>query len=176
MLGGDRWEKRFNVHTRALLAIKYKEIEKIPTVLQAKEEIGSSINSVVATSDGGYLAGGSFANSLVIGNKQLTSIGGSDGLLIKYDKNEKVQWVSSIGGTEDEVITSITETNDGGVAVAGNFKSDTISVGEESYKLDYQGFEDGIIIRYDKNGDNHYDTISAFIKPLSKSVCIFPAA
>ena len=55
-------------------------------VTQAQSVGGSGedqINSVAATSDGGYIVGGEFSSTIQVGNETLTSNGSDDGLIIK---------------------------------------------------------------------------------------------
>ena len=78
------------------------------------------IYSVAETSDGGYIAGGSFKSSSIdLGNgvtltNNSSYIYDSDGMIIKYDANGEVEWAKGIGGDNSEYIYSVAETSDGG--------------------------------------------------------------
>ena len=114
------------------------------------------INSVVATSDGGYIAGGYFKSSTIqVGSYTLTnnssSTSYSDGMVIKYDESGKVEWARSIGENGDEQIKSIIETSDGGYIAGGYFDSSSIQIGE--YRFATNGKQDGIIIKYNESGE-----------------------
>jgi hypothetical protein len=61
------------------------------------------------TSDGGYILAGWTTSPE-------TSI---DGLLIKFDENGKQTWIKSFGGKDDEWISSVQQTMDGGYILAG---------------------------------------------------------
>ena len=79
---------------------------------------GSSdfINSVVETTEGGYLIGGDFSSSIDLGNgTTLTSKGDQDGMLIKYNAEGEVEWGTSIGGSSEDRINSVVETTEGGI-------------------------------------------------------------
>ena len=114
------------------------------------------INSVVATSDGGYIAGGYFKSSTIqVGSYTLTnnsrSTSYSDGMVIKYDESGKVEWARSIGENGDEQIKSVIETSDGGYIAGGYFDSSSIQIGEDRFATN--GGQDGIIIKYDESGE-----------------------
>ena len=115
------------------------------------------IKSVDATSDGGYIVGGCFdADSITIGEYTLIGKGSEDGMLIKYNSNNEVEWATSFGGSSYELITSVVETNDGGYIAGGYFYSSNITIGE--YILTNAGSGDGLIIKYNKYGEVEWTT------------------
>ena len=87
---------------------------------------------------------------------ELTNASDSDGMIIKYDVDGKVEWAQSIGGSGEEKINSVAETNDGGYIVGGYFGSSIITVGNDvngnPVELTNAGNQDGMIIKYDENG------------------------
>ena len=109
-----------------------------------------TIYSVAVTSDEGIIAGGYFYETVQVGNGILTSNGGYDGLIIKYNGSGEVEWAKSFGGSDDDYINSVAETSDGGYIAGGYFYSDTIQVGNET--LTSNGDYDGLIIKYDSEG------------------------
>ena len=109
------------------------------------------INSVAATSDGGYIVGGEFSSTIQVGNETLTSNGSDDGLIIKYSSTGEVEWAKSIGGNKNDNIQSVAETSDGGYIVGGYFYSSSIQVGNETLKS--SGYSDGLIIKYSSTGE-----------------------
>ncbi|MCP4643176.1 MAG: hypothetical protein GY851_22200 [bacterium] len=52
----------------------------------------------------------------------LTSAGGTDAFLAKYDANGDVQWVKQAGGEEDDVAHSVDVSDDGSVYLSGSFQ------------------------------------------------------
>ena len=56
-----------------------------------------------------------------IGDYTLTNKGVTDAYLVKYDRNNEVEWASSFGGDSNDYLTSIEETEDGGYIVGGYF-------------------------------------------------------
>ena len=111
------------------------------------------INSVAATSDGGYIVGGYFRSSSIdLGNGiSLSSKGSDDGMIIKYSSSGEIEWAQTVGGTTDDKINSIAETTDGGYIVGGYFKS-SIDLGN-GIKLTSKGWSDGILIKYSSSGE-----------------------
>ena len=86
------------------MVIKYGadgEVEWASSIGGSRSEY---IESVAETSDGGYIVGGYFVSSSIkVGDYTLTNTGGSDGMIIKYNIEGKVEWVTNLG----EVITIV---------------------------------------------------------------------
>ncbi|MCK9447722.1 MAG: T9SS type A sorting domain-containing protein [Bacteroidales bacterium] len=95
------------------------------------------------TSDGGYIVAGysSSNDGDVSGNH-----GESDYWIVKLDDSGSVQWQKSLGGTGEDVATSIQQTSDGGYIVAGySYSNDGDVSGNHGFndywvvKLNYSG-------------------------------------
>ena len=117
------------------------------------------LTSIETTEDGGYLVGGWFESlSMRVGDYTFIQNGGSDAFLIKYDRNNEVEWASSLGGPNFENIQSIVVTEDGGYIVGGKFESPSMQVGD--YTLTRKGATDAFLIKY--NGNNEVEWASSF--------------
>jgi len=93
------------------------------------DEIGFSL---IQTSDGGYaIAGSTFS----------FGAGDEDVYVVKLDANGNLQWTKTIGGPKREWGSSLTQTADGGYAIAGT----TTSFGA--------GGEDVYVIKLDASGN-----------------------
>ena len=142
------------------MVIKYEKVElNNPTTIQAQsigESSYDSIESLVATRDGGYIAGGYFCRNITVGGYTLINAGNRDGMVIKYGADGEVKWATSIGGNYDDYINSVAVTSDGEIIVAGYFKSTSITVG--GYTLTNAGENDGIIIKYGADGEVKWAT------------------
>ena len=112
---------------------------------------------VMATNDGGYIASGLFSSaSIDLGNGVVINKGTDDdyqsnGLIIKYNSEEKVEWAKAIGKNTSVVIRDLEETSDGGYLVAGCFWDSFIL--EDKEKLINNGYSDAIIIKYSSKGE-----------------------
>ena len=134
------------------MIIKYNAVGEV----EGAEGIGGTsddeINTVSETSDGGYIVVGDFRSSIDLGNGiSLTNIGGSDGMIIKYNATGEVEWAEGIGGSDYDYIKSVSETSDGGYIVVGDFRS-SIDLGN-GISLKNKGSIDGMVIKYNSNGE-----------------------
>lgn len=83
------------------------EVDKL---ISDSEDIGQAIT---ATSDGGFVLAGTMETTPTVGN------GGKDILLIKVDAEGTVRWRQYYGGSGDELVGSIVETQDSGLLLCG---------------------------------------------------------
>ena len=144
------------------MLIKLKEIDVPEIVVKDATSIGGSnddrITSVVETTEGGYLIGGYFYSSIDLGNgTMLTNHGNYDGMLIKYNAEGEVEWGTSIGGSNDDRITSVVETTEGGYLIGGYFGSSSIDLGNGT-TLTNKGSYDGMVIKYNVEGEVEWGT------------------
>ena len=110
------------------------------------------INSVAATSDGGVIIGGYFgSSSITVDGIELKNNGSNDGMIIKYNKDGEAEWGKVIGGNGSDQIESVAATSDDGVIIGGYFGSSSITV--DGIKLKNNGSNDGMIIKYNKDGE-----------------------
>lgn len=77
----------------------------------ASEDTGDAL---CATRDGGYVLAGTMSTTPVRGN------GGKDIFLIKVDAMGNILWNRVIGGSGDEVVSSLVETADSGLLLCGS--------------------------------------------------------
>jgi hypothetical protein len=79
-----------------------------------------SFSEILQTEDGGYLvAGGTWSNDGdVTGNH-----GESDGWIIKMNENREIEWQKCYGGSQQDYLSSISKTVDGGYIAGGGTSS-----------------------------------------------------
>ena len=122
-----------------------------------KEIEESSVNVVSETTDGGYIVGGTFESSIDLENgMNLISKGSRDGMIIKYSSNGDVEWAKGIGGSENDIITSLIETSDGEILVGGYFYSSNIDLGNGISLIQNSNdryYADGMIIKCSSSGE-----------------------
>ena len=105
-------------------------------IIFAKAVGGNSddyINEIRATEDEGYAIVGSFYGNVKIDDEYLinrsTKLGANDGFLIKFNKNEKCEYLKGIGGdTYDDIGTLAVRENDD-LLIGGGFNSSFIHLG-----------------------------------------------
>lgn len=74
------------------------------------------------TLDGGYILGG-YSNSNFSGDKTENSNGGFDYWVIKLNSLGIIQWQNTIGGNDDDFLSDISQTTDGGFIIGGRSAS-----------------------------------------------------
>ncbi len=151
-----------------MIIVKYIPNQIAKCVQEQEKTIGESessnnVEALIATRDGCHIAGGYFeGNSINLGQdmhgnevilKSNSNNNVKNGYIVKYDENEIVQWAKAIGGESDDIITTISETSDGGYVVAGNFKSDIIQLGENESLSNNTEKNNGMLIKYNFQGE-----------------------
>ena len=142
------------------MIIKYSSSGEVEWAQGIGGTSDDQINSVVGTTDGGYILGGYFSSSSIdLGNgvsltKKSTS-SDFDGMLIKYGSSGEVEWAQGIGGEYSDYIYSVAETKDGGCIVGGEFFSSSIDLGN-GMSLTNNGNGDGMIIKYSSSGETEW--------------------
>lgn len=104
-----------------------------------------------------YLAG-TFNQHVTFGMTTLTSSGGSDAFLAKYDAAGTVLWAQRIGGRLDDEISSVALDDTGQLFLAGTFASDTLAIGgthlrlKAEFKDNYNNFTDAFLAKFSPAG------------------------
>ena len=104
--------------------------------------------SVAYTQDSGYILGGS-SDSPKSDVKATDSFGKRDFWIIKLNPRGEMEWQHTYGGSEDDQLTAIRQTDDGGFWVAGTTSSDA-SGNKKSVAI---GNEDLWVLRLDARGN-----------------------
>ena len=102
------------------------------------------LNSIVQTSDGGYMAVGDMNST---DGDFSANHGEYDGWIIKLDSNGNKLWLKCFGGTSTDLLRSIIQTSDGGYIAGGYTRSVDGDISGSRYSLD------GWIIKLDSNGN-----------------------
>ncbi|HEV8599757.1 MAG TPA: SBBP repeat-containing protein [Gemmatimonadales bacterium] len=83
----------------------------------------------------------------------LNSLGGQDGFLAKYSSAGALVWVSGIGGSNPETVTSLARDGAGNLYVGGGFAGATdFDPGSGVQVLNSVGGEDGFVAKYSPSG------------------------
>ncbi|KAA9332701.1 T9SS type A sorting domain-containing protein [Adhaeribacter soli] len=108
--------------------------------------------SLAQTIDGGYILGG-ISNSGTSGNKSQASKGGNDYWIMKLSSSGALLWEKSFGGSADDHLLSIAQTQDGGIILGGDSRS-YISADKSQDPI---GDYDYWILKLDANGNRLWD-------------------
>ena len=88
-----------------------------------QKTIGGSGNDflecIIPSKDGGFVISGS-SNSNISGDKTENSIVYSDYWVVKLDNTGNIVWQNTIGGIDDEYLSSVIQVTDGGYVLGGN--------------------------------------------------------
>ena len=148
----NKGEDQYGTYKYNGIIIKYDGEGEVEWARSVGGDDNDYIYSVSETSDGGYIAGGSFKGDIQVGDYTLENINSlENGMIIKYNREGTVEWARSVGGYNNDSINSITTTSDGGVIAGGYFEDNDIQVGD--YTLENQGGNDGMIIKYNVEGE-----------------------
>src|SRR5690554_6799470 len=84
----------------------------------------------------------------------LSSVGGLDIYVSKYDASGELVWANRIGGTEDNEGTAIAVDDSGNVYLTGNFQGTAdFNPGSEVYNLTSNGVKDIFVCKLDSEGN-----------------------
>lgn len=111
-----------------------------------------NLQSVIRTSDGGFLLGGQ-SQSPNGADKTEATAGGSDFWIIKVDSDGEKLWDKTLGGTEYETLRSINRTSDGGFLIAG-YSDSGVSGNRKSAR---KGMMDFWIVKLTSTGAKSWD-------------------
>ena len=99
-------------------------------------ESDDSLNKVIQTSDGGYVAVGYAESNTVkydgkiiseLSRTSTENLSQKDAILLKISKDGTYEWGLRIGGKGDDEIQSVIETSEGNFAITGNYCSSTFN-------------------------------------------------
>jgi hypothetical protein len=112
---------------------------------------GDYFFGMTPTQDGGYAAVGyTYSND---GDMEGAEIyGDRDALLVKYDKNNQVEFISYYGGSKEDEFYDVIEDANGWLTVVGSSNSDD----QDLEGLAHGGW-DGIVVQFNEKGDYQTD-------------------
>lgn len=125
-------------------------------VLWAKSAGGTGndiATSCVVDSSGNIYVTGWFATAFTFGSDSLSSVGGYDVFLTKYDISGNVVWAKSAGGTDSDLAYSVALDFLGNIYIAGNFRSEQINFGSTNLQNSGYFTEDVFLAKYNADGN-----------------------
>lgn len=138
--------KGINNGTNAGTVVKYDLNGKI---LWKKAFGGSDseyLSSISATNDGFVVVGATNSEDGDLSGVNITDGPfGGNAVIVKYDTNGNIVWVTTIGGSKYDIFNYVTPIDDGYIAVGRSYSPELIGVGTRS--------DDAIIVKFDLNGN-----------------------
>lgn len=131
---------------------KTPSVDFVKTLGGSRNESG---RTVVQTSDNGYAVLG-FTQSIDGDVSTTKTTIQYDYWVLKFDKDDKLQWQKTYGGSKDDKAYQFIETNDNGFAIVGYNKSN------DGDLTSNQGFEDIWILKLNSSGDVSWKTTTGF--------------
>ncbi|HYV93274.1 MAG TPA: T9SS type A sorting domain-containing protein [Chitinophagales bacterium] len=131
------------------------KVDSIGTIEWDKDFGGTAhdvLYSIEQAPDGGYIVGGKSA-SAIGGDKTQNAWGYDDYWIVKLDSTGAKQWDRDYGGTDNDFLTSLQQTTDGGYILGGLSASGMN--GDKSQES--WGSEDYWIVKLDSAGDKQWD-------------------
>ena len=111
--------------------VKYDALGNILWAKQANGVYSSAINSLAKDANGQIYMTGFYTGTLQFGNNMVTSIGGKDIFIAKFDSSGIINWVKSAGGMSDDIGNGITMYGNR-VYITGRFDSNTAAFGNST--------------------------------------------
>ena len=114
---------------------------------------------VLATKDGGFIAVGYYKSAdmklqkLNSNEETITNTGANDGFVIKYNSEGDIEWYDTIGGSSDQNVGGVIQTDDEGYIVVCQTKGNAKLSNKPDITISDQNNNAVILIKYDKNGN-----------------------
>ena len=106
---------------------------------------------LIETKEGGYLAGGN-SRSKTSGNKKKSNGKGSDFWLVKITEMGEIDWQNTYDFGKTDVLTSITENEDGTLLLGGHAKTENTGL----TRADKKGIDDFIALKIAADGEEKW--------------------
>ncbi|GAB3518083.1 hypothetical protein GCM10027442_38370 [Emticicia fontis] len=135
--------------TTNLFIAKYTNTGSLVWVQKAGYGVFGYVIDLELDSNGNIFMTGHFYNSVTIGTNTLTTVGGGDFYLLKYNNSGAFQWVQQVGGFSDDNVKGLCIDSNGNPYLAGN-TTGSITIGG----INYSGTGNNVcIIKYNTNGN-----------------------
>lgn len=112
-----------------------------------------SLVTSIATLGNDFIVGGSFAGSLRVANRVVTSAGGSDGFIARIRNDGQVMWLERLGGAGADAVQGVATDGKDHIAIAGTFTAGADILGEPLKPYDDRlPYADAFVAELDGNG------------------------
>jgi hypothetical protein len=152
-ISGDKTENNLDTLCTSFCSMDYWIVKTDDSGnIQWQNTIGGSgddwLFSLGQTADGGYILGG-LSESAISGDKTENSLGYTDYWIVKTDDVGNIQWQNTIGGSGEDILKTISQSNDGGY-ILGGYSNSNISVDKTENCI---GYMDYWIVKTDNLGN-----------------------
>ena len=120
---------RLNQNNMPNISVKKADNSGNGALLDNIDENSYVITSENHTHDGGKIEGGYYKGTININDEEYTSNGNCDSLIIKYSKDNNVEWIYTYGESGNDGITEIYENEDTSITVKGTYNSSELNIG-----------------------------------------------
>lgn len=132
---------------------KYDENGTLLWARTANDSSDSFSHGIASDLNGNTFVVGEFnSQQMVFGSHTITSVGGLNGFIAKYDSSGNVIWAKVIGNG-GESINSVAVDKSGNVYILGNMFADTVNIGNHVITSADFGYADIFIAKFDTNGN-----------------------
>lgn len=131
--------KGYNNQTANTVVLKFDKKGNLQWSKNLMSSGLSKFTSVDATKDGGCIVGGTFSILKRVDGSFQVNYGGTDGYVVKYNKDGGVCWARNVAGAGDDEVAGVAETENG-IVIVGRTKSNNLDFSEFDNIGDYDGF------------------------------------
>ena len=131
--------KGYNNQTANTVVLKFNKKGGLEWSKNLMSSGMSKFTAIDATKDGGCIVGGTFSVLKRVDGSFQVNYGGTDGYIVKYDKDGGVCWARNVAGAGDDEVSAVAET-DNGIIIVGRTKSNNLDFSEFDNIGDYDGF------------------------------------
>jgi len=139
----------------SIFVLKYDFSGNFQWALQ--EDFRSDVLSLTYDRQGNLFLGGTFTNTVTIGNTQLVSAGIEDVFVAKYNNDGQVIWAKRAGGEDTEWMGLLSTDSEDNVYLTGEFYSIDVTV--DDYPITMNDGDGNIILaKFDPQGNTQWVT------------------
>ncbi|MCG8331657.1 MAG: hypothetical protein MI974_28465 [Chitinophagales bacterium] len=114
-------KKKFLVVFASMLIVNLLVGQQWSWATQLDGEGNEACRAIVHNATGGWIAGGAFDDSIIMGEENINSSGGTDYFLASFSSDQQLEWYLTGGGIEDDFISAIDILPDGDIVCTGAF-------------------------------------------------------
>lgn len=122
---------------------------------------GDDLYSTVVIPDNGFIAVGLSSSLYDLATEDVHQefhSGGNDGIIVKVDVDNDIEWVTYFGGEQHDMITDVKLLSDGSFVISGITQSEFGIATADAFMEEYPGNNSGFISRFSADGEQIWGT------------------